>query len=125
LAAAPTQTFTPTDELPVNHWTLGGTWEVQGKKIIARGNSVLRFHIAAKEAYVVMGAASPVKVGVQLNSQPISMEGVGGEDVEQSKVTVSDYKLYRLVTYDRFRTDGTIELQVPDGTELNVFTFGS
>lgn len=125
LAAAPVQTFTPAESLAKNRWTLGGTWEVQDKKIIARGSSILRFHIAAKEAYLVMGSGAPAKVGVQINGQPISMEGVAGDDVRQSKVSVSEFKLYKLVKYDRFRDDGIIELQVPDGVELNAFTFGS
>ncbi|HSH18288.1 MAG TPA: cytochrome c biogenesis protein CcdA [Candidatus Saccharimonadales bacterium] len=127
LAAAPVQTFVPAADLPKNFWTLGGTWEVQDKKIIARGDSILRFHIAAREAYVVMGSAAPAKVGVQLNGQPISGQKAAGRDVDNknSAVTVGEYKLYRLVDFGQFRGDSTIELRVPDGVELNVFTFGS
>lgn len=125
LASAPVQTFTPAAHLAKNSWTLGGTWEVQDKKIIARGDSILRFHIAAKEAYLVMGSPAPAKVGVQINGQPISMEGIAGDDVRQSKVSVSEFRLYKIVKYDRFRDDGIIELQVPNNVELNVFTFGS
>lgn len=125
LAAAPTQTFTPATTLPKNFWTLGGTWEVGDKTIVARGNSTLRFHVAAKEVYLVMGSMSPAMVGVQLNGQPISTEGAAGSDVKQSLVTVSEFRLYRLVDYGKFRSDGTIELTVPDGVELNAFTFGS
>ncbi len=125
LAAAPTQTFTPAADLPKNFWTLGGTWEVRDKNIIARGNSTLRFHVSAKDVYLVMGSSTPAQVMVQLNGQPISTEGAAGSDVKQSAVTVSEFKLYRLVDYGKFRSDGTIELTVPDGVELNAFTFGS
>lgn len=124
LAAAPTQTFTPADKLAKNRWTLGGTWEVQDKQIIARGNSILRFNIAAKEAYLVMGSDQTQKVRVLLNGKPISTQGVAGSDVRDSSVSVNEYKLYRLVAYPQFST-GVIELQVPDGVELNAFTFGS
>ena len=125
LAAQPVQTFTPATTLAKNEWTLGGTWEVQASNIIARGNSTIKFHIAAKDAYLVMGSSPPVMVGVQLNGQPISTEGAAGKDVIQSMVSVGEYKLYRIVSYDKFRSDGIIELSVPDGTQLNAFTFGS
>ena len=125
LAAEPVQTFIPDDNLPKNFWTLGGTWEVQDKKIIAKGNSLLRFHIAAKDAYLVMGSATPASVSIKLNGQPISGADAAGKDVSNSTVTVGEYKLYRLLSYPGFRDDGIIELSVPDGVELNAFTFGS
>lgn len=125
LAAKPIETFTPAVDLKTNFWTLGGTWEVNGQNIIARGNSTLRFHVAAKDVYLVMGSQTEQPVGVFLNDQPVSTEGVGGSDVSQSKVNVRTFKLYRLVDYGKFRADGTIELTVPDGVELNAFTFGS
>lgn len=125
LGAAKTQTFTAANNLTKNHWTLGGTWEVQDKKIIARGDSILRFNISAKEAYLVMGSTNLAKVSVQLNNQPISIEGAAGDDVKQSSVSVGEYKLYRIVKYDSFKEGGILELRVPDGVELNAFTFGS
>ncbi len=125
LAGAPIQTFTPATDLKKNFWTLGGTWEVQDKKIVARGNSILRFHIAAKEAYLVMGSANAQKVKILLNNQSISMQAAAGEDVKDGTIDVQEYKLYRLVKYNAFRDDGIIELSVPDGVELNAFTFGS
>lgn len=125
LAAMPVQTFTPSSNLPKDFWTLGGTWEVQDQKIIARGNSIIRFHIAAKEVYLVMGSDTPKSVTVLLNNKPVSSQNVAGDDVQNSAVSVNEYKLYRLINYQDFRDDGVIELQVPDGVELNAFTFGS
>lgn len=125
IAAAPVQTFTPANNLAKNMWTLGGTWEVQDKKIIARGDSLLRFRIAAKEAYLVMGSANPASVEVMLDGQPISQLGFGGQDVRDSQVAVGEYRLYRLVKYDRFMDNKLLEIRVPDGVELNAFTFGS
>lgn len=124
IAAEPIQTFVAKDNLEKNRWTLGGTWEVQSKKIVARGNSVLRFHIVAKEVYLVMGSSEPEDVTILLNDKPISQANVAGQDVRDSKVNVGAYKLYRLVKYPNF-SDGTIELHVPYGVELNAFTFGS
>ena len=125
LAASPITTFTEKQTLDKNDWTLGGTWEVQSQKIIARGNSTLKFHIAAKEAYLVMGSSSPQPVGIKLNDTSISKQGVAGSDVKNDTIHVQEYRLYRLVKYKEFRDDGTITLSVPDGVELNAFTFGS
>lgn len=125
LAAKSIETFVPASDLKADFWTLGGTWEVRDKMITARGNSTLRFHVSAKEVYLVMGSNTPQNVMVQINGQPISMEGVAGSDVKQSKVTVSEFKLYRLVDFREFRGDRILELTVPDGVELNAFTFGS
>jgi cytochrome c biogenesis protein CcdA/thiol-disulfide isomerase/thioredoxin len=125
IAAAPVQTFTPASKLEKNQWTLGGTWEVEDKKIIARGNSSLKFHIASKETYLVAGSSQSQAISVLLNGQPISASGAAGSDVKDSALSISEYKLYRLVKYAEFRDDGILELRVPDGVELHVFTFGS
>lgn len=125
LAARPTTTFTERSKLDKNDWSLGGTWEVQSQKIIARGNSTLKFHIAAKEAYLIMGSDTPQSVTIKLNDKSISKQGFAGSDVKDDKVAVREYRLYRLLKYKDFRDDGTITLSVPDGVELNAFTFGS
>lgn len=125
LAAAAQSTFTPAAKLDTNAWTLGGTWDVQGQKIVARGNSTLKFHVAAKDVYVVGGSTTPAKIGVTLDGKPISSTNSAGEDIKDSSFTVGDSKLYRLVSFPKFSKDSTIELTVHDGVELNVFTFGS
>lgn len=125
LAAAPVQTFEPAMDLPTNFWTLGGTWAVGDKTITARGSSLLRFHVAAKDVYLVMGSKNPATVSITVNGQPISMQGFGGSDVQQSSISVGEYKLYRIADFGSFKDDQVIELSVPDGVELNAFTFGS
>ncbi len=125
LAAAPTSTFKPDDTLDGNEWTLGGTWETQQEKIIARGNSTLRFKVGAKEVYVVGGSASPQKVRVLLDGKPVSQTGGAGADITNSTVTIQESKLYRLLSFPKFDKDAIITLYVPNGVELNVFTFGS
>lgn len=124
LGAQPVQTFTNARQLPINGWSLGGTWEVQDDKIIARGDSTLRFKVAAKDVYVVGGSSSPVQMGVTLNGKPISQTPYGGQDVHDSMVNFGPSQLYRIVAYPKFTKGDTIELSVPDGTELSTFTFG-
>jgi cytochrome c biogenesis protein CcdA/thiol-disulfide isomerase/thioredoxin len=125
LAAAPTSTFTAATELKSNEWTLGGTWEVQQEKIIAKGNSRLRFKVNAKNVYVVGGSSVEQKIAVLLNDQAISETRFAGPDVKDSNVTIQESKLYRLVSFPEFTKDSIVTLSVPDGVELNVFTFGS
>jgi cytochrome c biogenesis protein CcdA/thiol-disulfide isomerase/thioredoxin len=125
LAAAPTSTFTPATTLKSNEWTLGGTWEVQQEKIITRGNSTLSFKVSAKDVYIVGGASSEQKISLSLNGQPISKTKFAGADIKDSAVTMQESKLYRLVSFPEFTKDSMITLSVPDGVELNVFTFGS
>ncbi len=120
-----TSSFSYPGSLRLNQWALSGKWEIQGEKIIARGNSKLKFRFAAKDMYLVMGSASAQTMGITLNGKPISGSGNEGQDVIDNKITVGDSRLYRLVEYPGFTDDGTAELSVPDGTELNAFTFGS
>lgn len=108
-----------------NYWSLGGDWQVDSEKVIAKGNSTLRFHVAAKNVYIVAGADTPTKVTVLLDGKPISQTNAAGEDITNSTVTIGESKLYRLVKFPAFSDKSTIELQVPAGVSLNVFTFGS
>jgi cytochrome c biogenesis protein CcdA/peroxiredoxin len=128
LGAAAISNFTPAAALEPNHWALGGTWEVQGQKIIARGNSSLKFRVSAKDVYLVGGAADPAKtqaVKVLLDGQPISATKNAGADVKNSIVQFGPSQLYKIVSFPSFNKDSTVELSVPNGVELNVFTFGS
>ena len=119
-------TFTPGALDRVNAWTLSGDWQVTPEGIIAQKDSVLKFRFAAKEMYFV--TANPVdnaKITVTLDSKPISDTGSAGDDVNDSTVTVNQAQLYRLVKFGAFQKDSTVELHVPAGVQLNVFTFGS
>lgn len=117
--------FTPADLAKVNNWTLGGRWEVTSEGIKAIQDSVLRFRIAAKEAYVVTGSEQAGNIEITLNGQPISVTKAAGADVTDSIVAVSKAQLYRIVQFNKLELDNTLELHVPSGVQLNVFTFGS
>jgi cytochrome c biogenesis protein CcdA/thiol-disulfide isomerase/thioredoxin len=121
-----TKTFTPASLSRVNAWTLGGDWEVTSEGVIARKDSILKFRFAAKEMYfVTANAVDNQKIEVLLNGKPISQTSSAGADVKDSFVTVNAAQLYRLVKFDTLQPDNTIELRVPAGVQLNVFTFGS
>jgi cytochrome c biogenesis protein CcdA/thiol-disulfide isomerase/thioredoxin len=121
LGAAATSTFTPSTALRTNGWTLGGTWDIGGQTITARGNSTLTFRISAKETYLVMGSDTPADVLVAVDGIPVTSNA--GSDVVDGKVTVSTSRLYRLVSHPK-STVSTLTINVPDGVSLNAFTFG-
>ncbi|CAN5145491.1 cytochrome c biogenesis protein DipZ [soil metagenome] len=125
LGAATGQPFTHAASLARNEWSLGGTWNVDAEKITAGDGATLRFHVAAKNVYVVAGSDSEAKIKILLDGKPISDTNAPGEDVTNSMVTVNESKLFRLVKFPAFSSDSTIELQVPAGVSLNAFTFGS
>ena len=125
LGAAAVSDFTASN-LKTDRWSLSGMWQIEQEKIIARGNSRLQFKVSAKEVYLVAAAPDGAKdIAVSLNGQQVSLTGNAGPDISDSHVTVQQATLYRLVRFPAYVKDQVIELSVPDGVELNVFTFGS
>jgi cytochrome c biogenesis protein CcdA/thiol-disulfide isomerase/thioredoxin len=126
LAAAPTATFSAPDRLAANEWALSGTWEVGQQTITARGNnSTLRISVSAKDVYLVGGSAAKQRIGVMVDGKPIDTTDWAGADVRGGGVDVQQFKLYRIVSFGRFTSGKEVTLTVPDGVQLNVFTFGS
>jgi len=120
------KSFTPGELKDVDDWTLSGSWDVSSEGIKAVNDSTIRFRLAAKEVYfVTTGDGAGKQVSVTLNGQPISQTGMAGDDVKDSKIMVDEGKLYRAVKFKSFEQDSTIELTVPEGVQINVFTFGS
>lgn len=125
LLAANISKFKYPAKLDTNQWALNGTWEVKFDRIIARGNSSLKFKYSAKDMYIVAGSETPQNIAVTLDGEEASMTRYAGSDVVDGVVSVGASKLYHLVAHKDFTKDSTIELKVPNGVELNVFTFGS
>lgn len=125
LAKAAVQNFSYPTALKTNQWALSGSWEDTPEKAIARGNSKLLFKFAAKDMYVVFGSSSSAKVGITIDGKPATPSNGAGADVKDGVVTVEGNKLYRLVSFPNFTSGSQVELTVPDGVEINAFTFGS
>ncbi|HEX8182413.1 MAG TPA: cytochrome c biogenesis protein DipZ [Candidatus Saccharimonadales bacterium] len=128
-AAGANSTFAADGPLKQNYWSLSGAWEVQSEKIIARGTagapSKLQFRVAGKDVYLVAGSASKQSIKLTLDGKPVDASNNAGKDVRGSQVEIGENRLYRLISYPKFDKDGMLELEVPAGIELNVFTFGS
>jgi cytochrome c biogenesis protein CcdA/thiol-disulfide isomerase/thioredoxin len=120
-----TATYKPATSLDVNDWTLGGSWQVEGSDIVARGNSTLTIRVAAKNVYLVGGSTAPVNIGVTIDGQPASSANAAGSDVQNGVLPVNGDRLYNLVDYQQFTSNGLVQISVPDGVQLNTFTFGS
>lgn len=116
---------TRADSLSANQWTLDGNWDVTADDITSRGDSLLRFRVSAKETYVVGSATTPQTVSVSINGQPATESGKAGADVRNNQVTIDGARLYRLIKQPRFTKGTIVELRVPAGVSLSVFTFGS
>jgi cytochrome c biogenesis protein CcdA/thiol-disulfide isomerase/thioredoxin len=124
LGSQPTQTYSFAKKLARSEWSLSGSWNVSGGAITAGNNAKLRINIAAKNVYLVGGAPQASPVNVSFNGQPVSETGSAGADVTNSQVNIQLSNLYRIVSFKSF-TSGTIELNVPNGVNLNTFTFGN
>lgn len=118
------QTYTFAKNLSNSEWSLSGNWRVSGDRITAGRNAKIRINIAAKNVYLVGGAANLSMVGVSFNGHPISQAGEAGADVSNSQVNMQLANLYRIASFKTF-TSGIIELDVPSGVNLNTFTFGN
>lgn len=118
--------FTPATLNRVNDWTLSGNWNVDSEGITAGENAIITIRYAAKELYLVTANdVSQKQATLLLNGTPISQTGSAGDDVKNSAVTLSSAKLYKLVKHNSFTKDSKLEIRVPAGVKLNVFTFGS
>lgn len=119
------RTFVPGELRAVNKWTLGGTWNVSSEGITAVADSTLRIRVAAKDMYLVTGSDTKGMIGVTVDGKPVSQTPHAGSDVKDSQVNATMAQLYKIVKFDSFTADATVELRVPAGVQLNTFTFGS
>ncbi len=125
LFAGQTEPFVAEETLAKDKWTLGGDWTIDSEKITARSAATLKFNISAKEVYMVASSDQEQSIGVSLNNTPISNTNAAGNNIRNSNVRVQAAQLYRLVEFSELRQNQIIELQVPAGVSINVFTFGS
>lgn len=116
--------FVGAETLNKNEWTLEGRWNIGPEKITAVADARLRFNTAAKDVYLVGSSDTTAAVRVTLDGKPISQTASAGSDIRDSSVNIQSARLYKLVRHQQFR-ESVIELTVPAGVSLTVFTFGS
>lgn len=111
--------YTTIENLEVDQWTLGGTWEIKNEQIISGSDqSTLTLKFQAKEVYVVM-EPNENQDSVQINTK------FPGPSVDNSILEVTESTLYHVVSAPEYIESGEITFTIPNGVAVNVFTFGN
>ena len=117
----------PSERLPLNHWTLAGEWTVGPENVVldqARGSIAFRFH--ARDVHLVLspGAAEPIPFRVLLDGEaPGESHGV---DVDKDgNGVLREGRIYQLVRQHDGVRERTLEITfLEPGAEAYAFTFG-
>jgi cytochrome c biogenesis protein CcdA/thiol-disulfide isomerase/thioredoxin len=123
---AGTYKYTLSPALPVDRFTLGGTWTIQPEHITSGKDAVLRYHFQGKKVFLVIrpNAAKNGKVRILFDGNVIPAE-VAGEDVKNGMITIDQDRLYTLVDLHGKTEEHTITIEFLDpGIEAFAFTFG-
>lgn len=114
------------EEPDLNHWSLGGKWEINKEHIVAAEEQTrLNLNFNGKNVFLVMGADEEKSIQIKLNGKNVDSVQKGHDVDEKGIVKVSDFKLYRLIEADSFLEDSKLELIFPEGVRAFAFTFGS
>ena len=121
-----TATYTLNNNLDSNQWSIGGEWNITSENAETKSDGAeLSYKFSAKDVYLVMGAESPTKVTVKINGKVVDETNKGNDVNSDGYITVSDQRLYRLVSLSEFKRNMILNLTFDKGVKLNAFTFGS
>jgi hypothetical protein len=111
-------------ELEPVHFALDGTWDVSGESATAVRGASIHARVTARKVFLVLGTSDgrPHAGRVLLDGKPIP-DADAGEDVSGGRLTVSQQRLYRLVTLPKVE-DRTLTIELAPGTSAYAFTFG-
>ncbi|MBI3485440.1 cytochrome c biogenesis protein DipZ [Candidatus Daviesbacteria bacterium] len=121
-----TQNFTLANNLPVNHFSLGGQWTITDEYGTSGQSSVLDYNFLANKVFLVIHppANQVAKVKVMLDGKDLDQLNAG-DDVKDGLVIIDTPRLYNLINLQGKK--GTyllhLEFQTP-GTQVFAFTFG-
>ncbi len=115
---------TPPKTLPLNGFAYGGTWNIDAQTATAEAGARIDAQVQAQRIYLVLGTTdgTPRAVRVLLDGKPITA-AQAGSDAHNGVVTVSNHRLYNLVslpTAERHR----LTLYLDPGVTGYAFTFG-
>lgn len=116
------QTFEVSDEVALNKFYLGGTWNLNTQAAVSDADATLTYRYYGKEVYLVASAAADVQIEVWQDGVLVSE--MAGEDVNDGSFTVNESRLYKLIN-NAEAGEHVLELKVKGkGAELFAFTFG-
>lgn len=112
--AAGRKEFTLADEQPQDTFSLGGSWEIdfQGARALSDGARV-RLAYQSADVFVVLGGEGTVEATVTSDGRPTT------SDIEVS----GSPRLYPVLEGDE-RTEGLVDLEVPESVQVYTMTFG-
>jgi cytochrome c biogenesis protein CcdA/thiol-disulfide isomerase/thioredoxin len=110
--------------LPLNHLSLGGTWNIGTQAARTVRASSLELAFGARRVFLVLSSAGnePRRVRVSLDGRAIG-SAQAGPDVTKGVLTVRRQRLYRLVDLPRVERH-RLELHFGPGVSGYAFTFG-
>jgi cytochrome c biogenesis protein CcdA/thiol-disulfide isomerase/thioredoxin len=114
-----------TGSLPLNHFALGGSWQVSSEAITpAAQGAFIEGTVQAAKVYLVLTSAGnvPRQARVLLDGQPLP-NAHAGADVKNGVVTVTGQRLYSLISFPDAQ-QFTFTVQLPPGVSAYDFTFG-
>ena len=119
-----THRYPGASRLPPSHFALKGTWRAGAERSTAVRGASLDARFSARKVFLVMSSRGrrPRKVRVLVDGEPVP-RARAGEDVSGGVATVTDERLYRLVSLPR-AGEHRLELRFERGVTGYAFTFG-
>ncbi len=115
--------YTQANNLNVNEWDLSGSWQTYADRITSsQDGSTLRFHVQAKDVYVVVSTTDGQNKQIKVNADGTSSSWTTSDD-PNGLLNLSNSSIYHLAAFSSVQ-DSTISLDIPSGVSLYTFTFG-
>ena len=115
------------ESLPLNHWALGGEWDVQQERaVLLQAGGRLAFRFQARDAHLVMCSETeePIVFRVLLDGEPPN-ESHGVDVDERGHGVLHEGRLYHLVRQHPDVVERTLQITfAAPGAQAYVFTFG-
>jgi thiol-disulfide isomerase/thioredoxin len=113
------------DGLRLNHWAAGGDWTIARESVVlGTSGGSLAFRFDARDAHLVLNAATPIPFRVTLDGEPPGASS--GVDTNAAGEGMLDGgRLYQLVRRRDGPGERTLEITfLESGAEAYAFTFG-
>ncbi len=114
----------PAGDLALNEFAYSGTWNIAAQPALAVAGAGIDAEVQAKNVYLVLASKDrrPRQMQVLLDGRPISAAQAGA-DVHNGAVTVTDERLYSLVSLSSNQRH-RLSLRLASGITGYSFTFG-
>ena len=114
----------PAGDLALNEFAYSGTWSIAAQPALAVAGAGIDAEVQAKNVYLVLASKDrrPRQMQVLLDGRPISAAQAGA-DVHNGVVTVTDERLYSLVSLTSNQRH-RLSLRLASGITGYSFTFG-